>query len=215
MKRMNQRRKETAWKKNRKLGQVKGGRVQVKRNSVIRLLHELTAPEEDEDLPILLQDRPPSAHYWPLGVDELASALKGLPEEDVEGITHLWLRTPSSKMERHGVPRCSLTTGRGVRVIMLHPWPVDRTVRFGRKKPKESIRRSYERFGAAPYKKGRAWFATFTEDDLRQFYVESLLYYCVGDHVYRCQRGVSNSNMHGRRLASFAEDYARRFKFAK
>ena len=142
---MRQRRKETAWKKNRRFGEVKGGRAQVKRNAVSTILHELTAPEAFDELPILLEDRPPSGHYWPVSVEELGEALKQLPAEDVEGLTHIWLRTPSTKMERKGVPMCSLTTGLGVRVIMLHPWPVDRTVRFGRSKPSESVRREYER----------------------------------------------------------------------
>ncbi|MEM8713105.1 MAG: hypothetical protein AAGG01_19325 [Planctomycetota bacterium] len=210
---MRQRRKEIAWKKNRNFGVAKGGRYQAKVNSVIRLLHELEAPGKDQELPILMQDRPPSDEYWPLSVEEVREALRELPESDVDGITHIWLRTPSSKMKRQGVPLSSLTTGRGVRVIMLHPWPRDRTVRFGRKRPPEAVCRVHASYGADPYKQSRAWYATFGEAELRRYVVEQLLFHSIGDHVFRWNHGVSDSRSFGRRKHSYSDDYAREFRW--
>lgn len=116
-------------------------------------------------------------------------------------------------MERKGEPWCSLTTGRGVDVIMHHPWSADRTVRFGRTKPKESVRRMYARFDAAPHKERRAWFVTSDELGLRRFVVESLLYYCVGTYVFRRRHSVSDSGAQSRGLDSFVEDYARKLRW--
>ncbi len=183
----------------------------MKRNSVVRLLHELKAPGSDQELPILMQDRPPAHHYWPVSVEEFREALDGLPKEDVEGITHLWLRTPSGKGWRDSMPLASITTGRGVRLIDFLPWPVDLTLHFGRSKPKGAYIAEYERYGAKVHKKGRTWHVVFTEAGARKYCVEVLLFYCVGQHVWGRVHPFSDSGASARRSATAADAYWRRF----
>lgn len=139
----------------------------------------------------------------------LAAHSHSSPANDVKGITHLWLRTPSTKMKRQGVPNCSLTTGRGVRVIMLHPWPADHVLPLGRQKPAASVFRTLEHYEAVPHKAGRAWFAAFNGASARRYCVEALLSDCVGDHLHRRRHGLSGTSKHDKRLNSFAENYSR------
>ena len=46
----------------------------------------------EDELPIVLVDNPSRDFYFPITGDDAATALRGLPEHDTEGITHLWLR---------------------------------------------------------------------------------------------------------------------------
>ena len=86
-------RKTTAWKKNRKFGDVYGGRVHPKHaDNIFKKCHSLKRPADGDALPILMQDNPSRNFFFPIDVHEAAEALKALPTREYSGITHIWCR---------------------------------------------------------------------------------------------------------------------------
>jgi hypothetical protein len=71
-----QTRKHTAWKKNRKFGDVMGGRKKPKlANNIFNRQHNLTAPNEELETPNFIVDNPSRDFYFPVTVDEVKETL--------------------------------------------------------------------------------------------------------------------------------------------
>ena len=72
--------KASAWKKNRKLGVVMGGRTHPKiADRVFNRKHNLTAPAEGTVLPIFITGNPSRDFYFPISTDDVKAALDRLP----------------------------------------------------------------------------------------------------------------------------------------
>lgn len=77
-----QTRKHTAWKKNRKFGDVMGGRKRPKlADNKFNGQHNLTAPNEREETPIFILDNPSRDFYFPVTVEEVKETLNRLPKD--------------------------------------------------------------------------------------------------------------------------------------
>lgn len=88
-----QSKKQTAWKKSRTFGDLKGGRMRVKlKDNILRKLHSLQCPSSLDECPIYMQENPSKDFYFPITVDDIKSVLEQLPTEDVAPLTHIWLR---------------------------------------------------------------------------------------------------------------------------
>lgn len=75
--------KETAWKKSRKFGDVKGGRRRIKiEDNIFNRAHNLKAPGSNQATPILMEDNPSREFFFPLNCQEALEALQALPSED-------------------------------------------------------------------------------------------------------------------------------------
>lgn len=122
-----QNRKTTAWKKNRKFGDIYGGRERVKHSDkIFRRYHSLQRPSGTDVTPILMEDNPSRDYFFPISVEEAHEALKALPEWDQEGLTHIWLRRhdPADYRQRsHNW--AEFICGSGVRVVTPYPWRRD------------------------------------------------------------------------------------------
>jgi hypothetical protein len=85
--------KQTAWKKNRKFGDIYGGRSKPKiTDSIFRRLHSISPPTLQDRLPIYIVDNPSRDFFFPLQPNEIEIELERLPVEDRSQITHIWLR---------------------------------------------------------------------------------------------------------------------------
>lgn len=88
-----QSRKETAWKKNRKLGDVKGGRTQPKiTDNIFARAHSLQRPAPGTELPVFISDNPSRDFFFPVSEQEIRRELSHLPRKDWTGITHIGFR---------------------------------------------------------------------------------------------------------------------------
>lgn len=201
-------RKETAWKKNRKFGDVLGGRKWPKiADKVWRRFHSLRAPGPNDQIPIFIQDNPSRDFFFPVGIQDVKSALKQLPEDDVQGITHIWFRRiRKSDYEEGNLPFASFLFGGGVRLIVLYPWPTQMQLWCGRRKPRGKFYKEISGFAEEWVEDDGGWWLRFEEEGLRRYYIEVLLFHEVGHHVDAYRRRITASNV--KQLEDFADQYA-------
>lgn len=204
-------RKFTAWKKNRKFGDVYGGRKSPKiANNIFNRVHSLERSIKNRDLPILIEENPSRDFFFPLTGDEVVEALKALPKRDYEGITHIWMRRVKKNDYISGKrPLAWFMAGSGVRAIVLFPFPKDMRQLFGKKRPSNRIINELEKYGAQIKKKGLNWYAVWSLENLRKYYIQGILYHEVGHHVDYYYRHWSGPNREK------AEEYADQYSWAK
>lgn len=202
-------RKHTAWKKNRKFGDVHGGRTTPKlTDQIFERLHSLRPPGVGVETPIVIEDNPSREYHFPLSGEECVQALESLPAGHAEGLTHLWLRRPSGVDRRNGLPLAEFICGSGVRLIVMYPWRVDGRLCLGRSRPTGKAPQEYERFGASILLDRGWWYAEFGPQPLREYCVH-ILYHEVGHHLDWYTRRWSTANV--KQTEDAADHYAVRF----
>ena len=200
-------RKYTAWKKSRKFGDIKGGRQRPKMDdNIFRKLHSLKPPASDQETPILLEENPSRNFFFPLSGAQFLEALEALPNRQVDGITHLWLRRNLTGGRAARQPLAEFICGSGVRVIVLYPWRRDLHLCLGREKPDSKAVASYSACAATPFRSRGWWYIKFTREQLKLFYVQHLLYHEVGHHVDWYFRHWSKANR--KKIEEFADQFA-------
>ena len=199
-------RKATAWKKNRKLGDIMGGRMRTKLDSgIFKRLHCLMSPAAD--LPVFVQDNPSRAFYYPLTIAEIKVILGALPEGHTRHLTHIWL----AKVKKHPylsgeIPRGQFIYGSKVYLIKLNALSTDRRLYFGRKRPASRVLSFYKEYSTDLHKDGNGYYLQFTDTTIKAIYRKVLLHeigHCV-DFVYK--GGWSPANE--KKKEDFADDYA-------
>lgn len=201
----------TPWKKSRKYGDVYGGRTRPKLgDNVFKRAHSLDRPLPNDVLPLIIEENPSRDFFFPLSAQEVVEALRALPKEDYEGITHIWLRRVSkADFFDNSHPLATFICGSGVRVITLYPWPTNMLLPYGSKRPLNRTINEVERFGAEVKKIGKAWFSKWEMEGLRKYYIQTLLYHEVGHHVDWYYRHWTAANLKP------TEEYADQYAIAK
>jgi hypothetical protein len=136
-----QTRKHTAWEKNRKFGDVFGGRVSPKlTDRVFKRYHNFEPPIKGESTPIFIVDNPSRDFYFPVTVEDVKLTIDQLPKSHTEFLTHIWLQKikRTDYLNGESFQGC-LICGSGVKLIVLHPFPIDNKMRLGRVKPQRKI----------------------------------------------------------------------------
>ncbi len=129
-----QTRKHTAWKKNRKFGDIMGGRMRTKMaDNYFKRFHNLLPPSDTDELPICLAENPSKDFYFPATIDEIKQTLSQLPQEYAGKLTHIWLRKmkKADYLKGDELQGCFICGSR-VFLIVLYPFPIDLKMRFGR-----------------------------------------------------------------------------------
>ncbi len=179
--------KFTAWKKNRKFGDVFGGRLRPKRkDGIIRRTHSLSAPSEFDEIPVCIADNTSRDYFFPVTPDEVRGALERFPQDDIQSITHIWFRKHNNEDIQ-----AYLAVGSGVVAVVLYPMRRDLTIDIGNRRPSGRMLKWYEGY-ASVKREGERWIAEFTEESARRYYLERLLAHEVG-HCADYVRGLMNS----------------------
>lgn len=201
-------RKLTAWKKNRKLGDIYGGRKWLRlSDNIFARAHSLKRPDQSDDLPILIQDNPSRDYFFPISVNEAKEAIKALPKRDYEGITHIWLRRfKKTEYEKGHLPLAQFICGSGVRVIVLYPFPKSMILDLGSKKPSTRKLKELSKWSADLHYANGSWILKWKLPELRKYVINNLLYHEIGHHIDWYYRNWSKAN--SRQLEEFADQYA-------
>lgn len=194
--------KFTSWKKNRKFGDVFGGRLFPKRkDGVFRRTHSLSAPSELDDVPIFITENSSRDYFFPVTPEEVRNALELFPSEDVGCITHVWFRKHDDEDEIQAY----VAIGSGVVAVVIYPLGRDLTIDLGIRKPSGRTLRWYEGY-ATVNRVGDRWKAKFTEESARTYYLERLLPHEVG-HCADYVRGLLYRRSFYKE-ENFADNYA-------
>ncbi len=198
--------KYTAWKKNRRFGDIHGGRMRLKcTDNIFNRLHNFARPGPQDATPILIEDNPSSDYFFPLDGAECLEVIRALPKRDWEGITHLWLRRPTSRDRKTGFPFAEFICGSGVRLIVIYPWPKNLRWDWGRRRPKGKIINELKKFGAEVFAEKGLWYTKISRDGARQFLVQSI-FHQVGYHVDWYYRKWTEANRQA--AHNWADQYA-------
>lgn len=200
-------RKMTSWKKSRKYGDIHGGRTRLRLNdNIFKRCHSLKRPGESDLLPILIEDNPSRDYFFPLTAHEVEEAVKALPKQDYEEITHIWLRRfKKTEFETGKMPLAEFTCGSGVRAIILYPVPRNMVLDLGSKKPSGRKLKELGRWCSDIRTKDGRWSARWQLSELRKYYINTLLYHEIGHHV-DWYRQWSKANR--KQAEEFADQYA-------
>lgn len=205
---MNVSRKSSAWRKNRKLGDVYGGRRWPKiTDKILYRCHNLKAPTIGQETPIIIEDNPSRDFFFPLKVSEALEVLKTLPQEHIEGITHLWFRKiKKSEYLSTKVNFAEYICGSGVKVVILYPWPKTLMLNFFNKKPSVKLLKEYSRWTTDLRFENQEWKLFWTQENLKRFYAENLLLHEIGHHLDSKTRLLSKTA--NKQAEEFANQYA-------
>src|SRR5262245_5065897 len=81
-------RKQTAWRKSRKFGDVKGRRTEPKiADGILARAHALSRPGPLDKLPIIIFENPSKNFFFPIDPDDVLARLRRQPRAHVKGIT--------------------------------------------------------------------------------------------------------------------------------
>ena len=165
--------KHTAWKKNRKLGDVYGGRTFPKlSDKLFNRQHNLAAPTSTEETPIYIFENPSRDFYFPVTIDEIKLTLSKLPKEHTEHLTHIWLQKikKSDYLNGDTFQGCFIC-GSNVYLIVLHPFPTDNKMRFGKTKPENKNLNYYKKYSIDLQQDDYGWFLQWTEETIKDYYL--------------------------------------------
>ncbi len=206
---MIQNRKETAWKKNRKFGDIHGGRNRLKcTDGFFKRFHNLQPPSEKDDRPIFLVENPSKDFYFPASVKEIKETLEKLPKGHTKILTHIWLDKVKKKDYLSGETlQGEFICGSKVYLIKLYAVPVDNKMLFGKKKPSNKQLSFYKPYCTDLQHEKDGWYLQWTPELMKKYFLEKLLLHEIGhcvDFVY--QRHWSKAN--NKQVEDFADNYA-------
>lgn len=201
-------RQQTAWRKNRKLGDVMGGRRNPKVNDrVWGRVHSLQAPTDHDSIPIVIHENPSRLFFFPVTSEEVLASLRLLPDDHVAALTHIWFRRISlAEYSQPSRPLAEFICGSGVRVIVLYPWPRTLLQRFGRNRPSARVLSLYSRWTTELRCARGIWQLRWQLEALRDFYLSYLLLHEVGHNVdwFRSHWSKANSRHREQAAAGYA-----------
>ena len=202
-------RKETAWKKNRKFGEIHGGRTRLKcTDGIFKRYHSLLPPSENEEKPVFFIENPSKDFYFPVSVEEIRDVLKKLPQEHTNILTHIWLDKVKKKDYLVGETlQGEFICGSKVYLIKLYAVPIDNKMLFGEKKPTNKQLSFYKPYCVDLQHGKKGWYLQWTQEAMKKYFLEKLLFHEIGhcvDFVY--QRYWSKANR--KQVEDFADNYA-------
>ncbi|MFV1884640.1 MAG: hypothetical protein ACMZ7B_09145 [Balneola sp.] len=202
-------RKETAWKKSRKFGDVKGGRMRPKlADNIFNRQHNFLPPTDGQETPIFIVDNPSRDFFFPVTVEEIKNTLDKLPEDHTENLTHIWLRKIKKKDYENGdTVQGSFICGSGVSLIVLHPFRIDLKMRFGDSKPGQKKLKLYAPYTTVLHQDQDGWYLKWTKQGLKEYFLESLLLHEIGHHIDSIFQRYWSKNYKDK-AENFADNYA-------
>ena len=155
----------------------------MQRDDIFARSHPFSAPEPTDDIPFLIVDNPSKGYYFPIDVDDIQNVLDSYPKEEVDFITHIWLRKHLQKRP-NGLLLAEFMTGSGVYLMTLYPLEKSNRHYFGEWEPIRKVLCEYERFAnLGEDEHGR--YVQFTPESAKQYYLEVLLPFCIEGLVSR------------------------------
>lgn len=206
---MTQNSKQTAWKKNRKFGDIHGGRTRLKcADGIFNRKHSLLPPAPGQELPIFMVENTSRDFYFPITTDEIKETLKKLPAEHTQFLTHIWLDKVNMKDYQNGLTlQGEFIGGSNVYLIKLYAFPKDNKMRFGQTKPTSKQLNFYKPYCDDLGHDKHGWYLQWTTEQIRKYYLLKLLTHEIG-HCVDFFYGRYWSKANSKQTEGFADNYA-------
>ena len=206
---MKQNRKETAWKKNRKFGDIHGVRIRLKcADGIFNRKHSLLPPTPDQETPIFIVENTSRDFYFPVTIEEIKDTLRKLPKDHTKYLTHIWLdKVKKSEYLKGESLQGQFICGSKVYLIKLYAVPTDNKMIFGQTKPTSKQLSFYKQYCNDLQHHKNGWYLQFTNESYKRYYLEKLLLHEIGhcvDYIY--ERHWSKAN--NKQVEDFADNYA-------
>jgi len=177
-------------------------------DNIFNRQHNLVAPKDKDETPIFIKDNPSRDFYFPVTIEEIKEFINKLPTEQTERITHIWLRKMTNKeYEKENSVQGCFICGSGVNLIVLHPFPTDMTMKFGKKKPVNKILKWYSKFEPILSESKEGWHLKWTQEKIKNYYLEGLLLHEIGHHSDSIYKRYW-SKTYNQKAENFADNYA-------
>lgn len=201
-------RRQTAWKKSRKFGDVYGGRTFPKiPDRIFRRAHSLLPPGPLDETPLFMVDNPSRDFFFPVNTEEISRELKNLPSHDWATITHIWLRRfKKTEYQKGELPLSEFICGSGVRLIVLYPWPSNLRLFLSKNRPNDHQLKLYAGYETSLIQTKNGWSLEWTLPALKNFYIQTLLFHEIGRNIDWYARHWTPANR--RSSEAFADQYA-------
>ncbi len=203
-------RKETAWKKNRRFGEIHGGRERLRlTDNIFKRYHDLLPPAEGEERPVFFVENPSRDFYHPATVEEIKKTLAKLPNDHTRFLTHIWLDKVKKKDYLSGkAVQGEFICGSKVYLIKLYAVSRENKILFGKNKPTSKQLSFYKGYSSDLQQGKEGWYLQFTKEAMKQYILERLLLHEVGHCVdYMYQRYWSKANR-DKQVEDAANSYA-------
>lgn len=202
-------RKVTAWKKNRKFGDIHGGRMRLKcADGIFNRKHNLLPPTFEDELPIFMVENTSKDFYFPVTVDEIKATLKKLPNDHTKYLTHIWLdKVKKSDYLKRNTFQGEFICGSKVYLIKLYAVSIDNKMLFGKEKPTNKQLSFYKNYCEDLKHDKNGWYLQWTNESYKKYFLEKLLLHEIGhcvDFIY--ERIWSKANK--KQVEDFADNYA-------
>ena len=160
--------KHTSWKKNRKLGDIWGGRLRNKmEDNIFKRFHSFAKPSIFEEVPIILKENPSKNFFFPISIDDIHQTFL------TEKYTHIWFRKVKQKDYELGkVDISEHITGSGVKLLIIYAFSKDLKLRYGFTKSQNRRKHLLEKFDAILKQDILGYYFQFTELNLKKYYLE-------------------------------------------
>jgi hypothetical protein len=204
-----QTRKHTAWKKNRKFGDIIGGRNRLKLDgNIFKRLHNLNPPSPTDITPIFFKENPSRDFYYPANIDEIKDVLKALPAEHTQYLTHIWLDGVKSDDYFSGNNvRAEFICGSNVYLIKLYAVSKNNQLYFGKRKPSNKTLSFYKTYSSDLKQNPDGFYLQFTDETMKAFFLKKLLLHEIGHCIdFSNKRRWSKANV--KQVEDFADNYA-------
>lgn len=174
-------------------------------NNIFKFSHLFERPNDDEVLPLFIEENPSKNYYFPIERSDVERVLEKLQKEDFNELTHVWFKREAVNDGFPWLGRVILTGS--VRVIVLHPWPVSGRLLWSRsKKPLQRWRRLFLRYGAQWIQDKHDWYVFLEGDNLKRFYLEQVFLYEMGYVVD--SRTEYWKRMSSKHMVNYTQQYA-------
>lgn len=201
--------KHTAWKKNRKFGDIMGGRTRRRlTDRIFNRKHNLTAPQSNEETPIFKVDNPSKDFYFPVTVDEVKTILSKLPVNHTSHLTHIWFQRikKTDYLDGKTFQGCFIC-GSGVYLIVLYPFPIDNKMRLGKSKPTKRTLNYYCEYTNDIHEDKDGWYLQWNCEKIKKYYLEKLLLHEIA-HSIDCFYKSYWSKATTEKKENWADNYA-------
>lgn len=177
-------------------------------NSIFNREHNLLPPTDGMESPVYIVDNPSRDFFFPVTVEDLKKFLSKLPPELARYLTHIWLKKRSKKdADKKEAYQGAFICGGDVQLIVLHPFPKDLIMRFGKKKPGKSILKWYSAYPVELLQEDNEWLLKWTKEGIRKYYLEGLLLHEIGHKVDSYYQRYWSSS-YGIKAEKFADNFA-------